>query len=67
MSTTLLKERIGEASPRSKARIAGAFYLVSILMGGVVLFVHGRLGLVVDLIATACYIGVTVLFYDLSR
>jgi hypothetical protein len=67
MSTTLLKERIGEASPRSKARIAGAFYLVSILMGGVVLFVHGRLGLVVDLIATACYVGVTVLFYDLSR
>ena len=67
MSTTLLKERIGEASPRSKARIAGAFYLVSILMGGVVCFVHGRLGLVVDLIATACYIGVTVLFYDLSR
>jgi hypothetical protein len=67
MSTTLLKERIGEASPRSKARIAGAFYLVSILMGGVVFFVHGRLGLVVDLIATACYIGVTVLFYDLSR
>jgi hypothetical protein len=67
MSTTLLKERIGEASPRSKARIAGAFYLVSILMGGIVLFVHGRLGLVVDLVATACYIGVTVLFYDLSR
>jgi hypothetical protein len=67
MSTTLLKERIGEASPRSKARIAGAFYLVSILMGGIVLFVHGRLGLVVDLVATACYVGVTVLFYDLSR
>jgi hypothetical protein len=59
--------RIVEASPRFKARIAAVFYLVTILTGGVVLFVHGRLGLVVDLIATACYIAVTALFYDLTR
>jgi hypothetical protein len=67
MSTAEMKEPIAEASPRSKARIAGVFYLVSILMGGGVLFVHGRLGLVVDLIATACYIAVTALFYDSTR
>ena len=67
MSTAELKERIAEASPRFKTRITGVFYLVTILTGGIVLFVHGRLGLVVDLIATACYIAVTALFYDLSR
>ena len=64
---TPLNGRIGEALPRFQSRIAAVFYLVTILMGGVVLFVQGRLGLVVDLIATACYIAVTVLFYDLTR
>jgi hypothetical protein len=66
MNTADMK-RIAEASPRLKARITGAFYLVTILIGGIVLFVHGRLGLVVNLIATACYIAVTALFYHLSR
>jgi hypothetical protein len=65
MSTAELKERIAEASPRFKTRITGVFYLVTMLMGGVVLLVHGRL--VVDLIATACYIAVTALFYDSNR
>ena len=67
MSTAELKERIAEASPRFKTRITGVFYLVTILTGGVVLFVHGRLALVVDLIAAACYIAVTALFYELNR
>ncbi len=64
---TPMNGRIGEALPRFKSRIAAVFYLVTILMGGVVLFMQGRLGLVVDLIATACYIAVTALFYRLSR
>ena len=64
---TPLNGRIGEALPRFQSRIAAVFYLVTILMGGVVLFVQGRLGLIVDLIATACYIAVTALFYRLSR
>ena len=65
--TTPLNGRIGEALPRFQSRIAAVFYLVTILMGGVVLFMQGRLGLVVDLIATACYIAVIALFYRLSR
>jgi ABC-type transport system involved in cytochrome bd biosynthesis fused ATPase/permease subunit len=60
-------ERIAAASPRPRARITAVFYLFTILMGGLVLFVHGRLALVVDLIATACYLAVTALFYDLSK
>ena len=67
MSTAELKERIAEASPRFKARITAVFYLVTIVMGGVVFFLHGRFGLMVDFIATACYIAVTALFYGLSR
>src|ERR1700730_5903284 len=67
MSTAELKERIAEASPHFKARITAVFYLVTILMGGVVLFVHGRLGLVFDLIAAGCYIALTALFYKVSR
>ena len=64
---TPMHGRIGEALPRFQSRIAAVFYLVTILMGGVVLFTQGRLGLVVDLIATACYVAVTGLFYRLSR
>ncbi|MGA8621160.1 MAG: hypothetical protein WB660_21885 [Candidatus Sulfotelmatobacter sp.] len=67
MSTAELKERIAESSPRFKSRITGVFYLVTILTGGVVLFVQGRLGLVFDLVVAACYIAVTALFYELSR
>jgi hypothetical protein len=66
MNTAEMK-RIVEASPRFKARIVGFFYLVTILTGGIVFFNHGRLGLVVDLITTVCYIAVTVFFYNLSR
>ena len=67
MGTAVVTKRVAEASPRFKARITGVFYLVTILTGGVVFLAQGRLGLVFDLIACACYIAVTALFYDLSR
>ncbi len=61
-----MMERIAEASPRFKARIAGVFYLLTILTGGfAAVFVSGRL--VANLIATACYIAVTLLFYDMFK
>ena len=67
MSTTGMKQRIAEASPRFKARITAIFYLVTMLAGGLVLSFHDRLGLGFDLITAACYIAVTALFYELSR
>jgi len=67
MNPTEMKERIAESSPRFKSGITGLFYLVTILMGGVVFFLHGRMGSAVDVIATACYVAVTALFYGLSR
>ena len=52
-----MTERIAEASPRFKARMATVFYLLVFVTGAFALFVRGRL--VANLIATACYIAVT--------
>jgi len=82
-------ERIAEASPRFKARIAGVFYSLTFLTGGFALFIGGRLvvsgdaaatatnilaheplfrlGFAADLIATACYIAVTLLLYYIFK
>ena len=58
--------QIGDASPQLKARLAGAFWLMTILTGALSLvFVNGRL--VVNLIATVCYFAATLLVYDLLR
>jgi hypothetical protein len=67
MSTTGMKQWIAAASPRFKARITAIFYLLTILAGGAVLLVQGRLGSGFDLIVAACYVAVTALFYQLSR
>ena len=64
MNTAAMKERIAEASPRLTAGFAVVFYLLTLLAGGVVFFVHGRVGFVVT---TACYLALTALFYDLFK
>jgi len=67
MSTGEMMKRSAETSPRFKARIAGAFYLLVFLTGGVALFVGGRLGSAAGLTAGACYIAVTLLFYGVFK
>jgi Domain of unknown function (DUF4386) len=67
MSAAMIMERIAEASPRVKARIAGVFYLLTFLTGGVALFVRGGLGFAAGLIVGACYIAVTLLFYYMFK
>jgi hypothetical protein len=62
-----MRERLSEASPRFKARTAGAFWLMVILMGTLAMLVGGRLGVAANLIATACYVAATLLVYDLLR
>ncbi len=66
-----MMEPIAEATPRFQARIAGVFYLLTFLTGGFAAVFAGR-GLVAygeaaDLIATACYIVVTLLFYGIFK
>src|SRR5262249_1079569 len=53
-------------SPKVKARIAGVFYLLTIVTGSLALaFVSGRS--LVLLLSTLCYAVVTVLFYELFK
>lgn len=54
-------------SPQTQARIAGVFYLLTILTGAAALLGAGRLGLAMLVGSTLCYIAVTVLFYKLFR
>lgn len=64
------KEQIAEASPRRRARIAGVFYLLTILTGAFAAFTSGKLFVYADaasLAATACYIVVTLLFYGIFK
>ena len=65
------RERIAEASPRSRARIAGLFYLLNFLTGAfAAAFVggkHGVYGDAANLVATACYIVVTLLLYSIFK
>jgi hypothetical protein len=67
MPTAGTTGRIAEAPTRHKDRIVGAYYLLTILAGVFVLYLHGRLALTADLIATIAYIAVTVLFHALSK
>ena len=67
MSTAVMTERITEASPSLKARIAGVCYLLCFVTGICALLVRGRLGLVASLTAGACYVAVTLLFYYLFK
>lgn len=54
-------------SPRVKARIAGVFYLLTFLTGMPALLLGGKLGTALGLVAGACYVAVTILFYALFK
>ena len=56
MSTAVMIERIGESSPRVKARTAGFFWLMTFLTGGFAMFIGGRFIVPGDAAATAANI-----------
>ena len=75
-----MTERIGEASPRSRARITGVIYLLFFLtavLGALFtpttakdILAHEasfRLGWALTLISTACYVALMALFYQLFK
>jgi hypothetical protein len=65
--TEPMTEHRGEASPRRKARMAGAFYLLTFLTGTPALLLNGRLAIALGLVAGACYVAVTILLYALFK
>jgi uncharacterized protein DUF4386 len=67
MSTAVLTAQIKTTSPSLKARIAGIFYLLCFVTGITALLSRGKLNLVAGLIAGACYVAVTLLFYDIFK
>jgi hypothetical protein len=60
-------EQTAERSPRTRARIAGIFYLLTILTGALALSATGLLRSAMLLGSTACYVAVAILFYGLFR
>lgn len=65
-----MRKQVEETSPRRKARIAGLFYLLTIVTGAFAAFVSGRLVVyrdAINLMASACYAVVTLLFYGLFK
>ena len=60
-------KRTSDASPRRNARLAGVFYLLTFLTGLPALFLRGRSGIALGLIAGVCYIVVTLLFYYIFK
>jgi Domain of unknown function (DUF4386) len=68
MNTPVMMKRINDASPRLKARIAGALYLLSFLTAAFTeLFARGRLNFAGGLIAVLGMVVVTLLFYDIFK
>ena len=60
--------QVREASPRLKARIAGVFYLLSVLSAVFAeVFLRGRLLYAVGLIPVLCFSVVTLLLYGIFR
>lgn len=63
-------DRIAAASPRSRARVAGFFYLLTFVTGSMAALFVGHLaawGDAAGLFATFFYVVVILLFYDLFR
>jgi hypothetical protein len=68
MSTDVLIEPIAKVSPRFKARIAGALYLLSVVTAAFTeLYVRGGLNIAGGLIAVAVMVVVTLLVYDILK
>jgi len=59
--------RIMEALSRHRTMLVGVYYLLTVLTGAFLLFFHGRSAFATDLIASACYLVATVVFYDVSK
>jgi hypothetical protein len=63
-----MMERIAGISPVLKARVAGAFYLLSIVTGMLgATTTNAGLGLAANLAGIGCYVVVTAILYDLLK
>ncbi|MEK7728153.1 MAG: DUF4386 domain-containing protein [candidate division KSB1 bacterium] len=63
-----MMQRLAKASPLFKARTVGAFWLMVFLSGSLALFLgRGPVSSAANVVASLCYIVVTLLLYDLLK
>jgi hypothetical protein len=62
-----MMERIAEASPRFKARLAGVLSLLGLLAAVFGEFIVRRFEIAADLIAVGCMVAVTLLLYEILK
>jgi Domain of unknown function (DUF4386) len=68
MNAAIMMKRVAEASPRFKARIAGAFYWLSVLIVSLSeLFARGSLNIAGGLIGVLGMAAMTLLLYDIFK
>ncbi len=67
MNPAVSKGPTPHSSPRFQSNVAYIYYLLTIVTGIVVVVMGNRLNFLVDVIATAFYFAVTVLFYALTK
>jgi VIT1/CCC1 family predicted Fe2+/Mn2+ transporter len=66
MSTHEITRALTPASSRLRARLVGAYYLLTIATGAFILFFHGRVAFIADLLVGISYLAVTALLYGWS-
>jgi len=67
MSTAVAMQPMPSSSPRRNARIAGVFYLLTIIAGISALSLRGPFGMAVGMATGAFYIAVTLFFYSIFK
>jgi len=67
MSTSVAADQSGQSVPRSMARLAGFFYLLTFVTGLFAWLARDKLGSGSGMLAGACYVVVTLLFYHLFK
>jgi len=67
MRNTNIIDRIAEATPRLRTKFVAGYYLLTILTSAFIIFFHGSVPFVVDLVAAGFYLLATAVLYDLSQ
>ena len=66
MSTAQITRPIAPSPQRIRPKFIGAYYLLTILTGAFILFFHGRMAFVADLLVAISYLAITAFLYGRS-
>ncbi|HTT21583.1 MAG TPA: hypothetical protein VMG82_21830 [Candidatus Sulfotelmatobacter sp.] len=66
MTTTEITRAMTAESPRFRAKFVGAYYLLTVATGAFILFFHGRMAFIADLLVGISYLAVTAFLYGWS-